>query len=456
MKDSLIISSDTKVSKAPIPDKGRKEFKTTTDGLILRVSSTGSKSWIFKGYYNGSHQRITLGTASGCARGLSYQKAVLKAVIMRGDVQAGVNIKAKQVGSNNKKVTLRKVLDDYLSRHQDRLKKRTKSQYYSTIHLYSSEWLDKPLIQIDEPNVSSRHQDISEGRIEGQRNKSKAQADLWARILRMLFNFAINEYRGLNNEVLFTVPTRILSHNKQWHHVPRKQTHIRSTQLGAVLDGLDSYATHSPDDFHGGLMAKALLFAIFTGLRKNEILDLKWDRVDLENGYFWIAETKNGQPLELPISQTLSDILLDRLEYKHSAFVFGTPFNDVGRLVDPKKAIKRVVAHTGVDFGWHDCRRTFAGQAELAGLGSYTVKRLLNHKTRKDDVTAGYIVQSADELKKPAEKLEAQILRTAGRLEEATGIDEKLAEALNGLDEKKKRALLFSLLGNGGDLEVAI
>ena len=114
----------------------------------------------------------------------------------------------------------------------------------------------------------------------------------------MLFNFAINEYRGLNNEVLFTVPTRILSHNKQWHHVPRKQTHIRSTQLGAVLDGLDSYATHSPDDFHGGLMAAALLFDIFTGLRKNEILDLKWDRVDLENGYFWIAETKNGQPLE--------------------------------------------------------------------------------------------------------------------------------------------------------------
>jgi integrase len=44
---------------------------------------------------------------------------------------------------------------------------------------------------------------------------------------------------------------------------------------------------------------------LFTGLRKSEILGLTWDRVNLGARYFWIDTTKNGDPLELPITETL-------------------------------------------------------------------------------------------------------------------------------------------------------
>jgi integrase len=44
--------------------------------------------------------------------------------------------------------------------------------------------------------------------------------------------------------------------------------------------------------------------AIFTGLRKSEILELSWDRVNLGGRYFWIDTTKNGDPLELPVTET--------------------------------------------------------------------------------------------------------------------------------------------------------
>ncbi|CDL82338.1 hypothetical protein XSR1_20161 [Xenorhabdus szentirmaii DSM 16338] len=45
--------------------------------------------------------------------------------------------------------------------------------------------------------------------------------------------------------------------------------------------------------------------AMFTGLRKSEIFNLTWDRVNMGGHYFWIETTKNGDPLELPITDTL-------------------------------------------------------------------------------------------------------------------------------------------------------
>lgn len=44
-----------------------------------------------------------------------------------------------------------------------------------------------------------------------------------------------------------------------------------------------------------------------------------------------------------------------------------------------------------IPFKWHDARRTFGTVAGLVGVGSYILKRLMNHRTmRSADVTQGY------------------------------------------------------------------
>ncbi|MNQ71529.1 hypothetical protein D3C85_862010 [compost metagenome] len=64
--------------------------------------------------------------------------------------------------------------------------------------------------------------------------------------------------------------------------------------------------------------------ALFTGLRRTEVFELTWDRVSLSGGYFWIDQTKNGDPLELPITDTLLAIFQRRGHWnlKLSRFVF--------------------------------------------------------------------------------------------------------------------------------------
>jgi len=47
-----------------------------------------------------------------------------------------------------------------------------------------------------------------------------------------------------------------------------------------------------------------LVTALNTGMRKGEILSLKWDNVDLKHGFILLDITKNGERREIPISMT--------------------------------------------------------------------------------------------------------------------------------------------------------
>ena len=70
----------------------------------------------------------------------------------------------------------------------------------------------------------------------------------------------------------------------------------------------------------------------------------------------------------------------------------------------------------------------------------------MNHKSKRDDVTEGYLSFSADELREPAERIERAILEHAGLIAKPdSAIDGQLTALVNDLDEDSKRRLLFEL-----------
>ncbi len=124
-----------------------------------------------------------------------------------------------------------------------------------------------------------------------------------------------------------------------------------------------------------------VITALHTGMRKTEILNLTWDKVDLRHGFILLSVTKNGERREIPIDRTL------RAELEKLAFniegrkhVFhdhdGKPYQDV------KKSFNSACKTSGItDFHFHDLRHTFASQLVMAGVDLTTVKELLGHKT---------------------------------------------------------------------------
>ena len=66
-------------------------------------------------------------------------------------------------------------------------------------------------------------------------------------------------------------------------------------------------------------------------------------------------------------------------------------------MTEPKSQLKKITEATGIKFGFHDLRRTFATHAEANGIPFDLIRRALNHKSRS--VTEGYIITQIDTLR---------------------------------------------------------
>jgi len=124
-----------------------------------------------------------------------------------------------------------------------------------------------------------------------------------------------------------------------------------------------------------------VITALNTGMRKGEILSLKWDNVDLKHGFILLDMTKNGERREIPINNTLKSVLQGITRRLDIPYVFfdsatGKAYQDVKRSFNT--ALRKAKIR---DFKFHDLRHTFASQLVMAGVDITTVKELLGHKT---------------------------------------------------------------------------
>ncbi len=417
------------------------EYKDSSlSGFGLRITKS-KKTFQVRRKRNGKDIRVKVGEYPA----MNLKQAKDKAYKILSDIENGINPNEQRREHENQAVTLDFVFNAYLASKS--LKDKTVLGYTQVITCYLKEWQNKPLLKLNEDEVTYIHQQVTK--------RSKAQADLMARVLRAIFNFAKYEYRGTDDVFIFNEnPVKILSHKRQWNHVPRKQTRIRPTELKQYLAAVYEVRNNPEYDRFTRSVCDAVEFALFTGLRKQEVLNIEWQRVNLKAGYFWLDETKNGDPLELPITDTLRKILIrcwsERDETARYVFVSKT----AGQAIkEPKYVLEKINAPLKLanpDWNaihWHDLRRTYATLAESIGVGGYTLKRLLNHRIKRtNDVTAGYVVLSADELQEPARKVEQSILEHAGLLvSNKNNTDELLGGLLNNLSDKEKRELIFKL-----------
>ena len=120
--------------------------------------------------------------------------------------------------------------------------------------------------------------------------------------------------------------------------------------------------------------------ALHTGMRRGNILGLKWEQVDLRHGFILLDTTKNGERMEIPIDDTLEEIFNQIPHSVESVYVFtdkdGNPYKSVKRSFGT--ACRRADIQ---DFRFHDLRHTYASQLVMNGVDLTTVKDLLGHKS---------------------------------------------------------------------------
>ncbi|MFV0510212.1 MAG: tyrosine-type recombinase/integrase [Shewanella algae] len=382
------------IDDLPLPETRIEYRDEKIPELRLRVTATGVKSFsVFKRVSGGSPVRVTLGKYPG----LSPVRARTLALKHLAELSDGVNPNEQRRVEAMSAVTLGEAFEGY--KRARKLKLSTLRGYEGVVSNHLKKLVEKPLKDIDRRVIVDIHAGIA----------SKAQADLTMRVLRAIFNFAKYEYCRQDGSSIFPEnPVEILSHRKQWNNVRRRQTHLRPGELSVFYKALQEVRQQETPT--GQSICDAMLFALLTGLRRGEIFSLKWDDVNLRAAIFTVYDTKNGLPLELPITKHIDELFRKQKGRIPSVFVFAAE-NDYGQVREPKKVVAKVKKLSDTHCDFHDLRRTFATTAEHLDIGSYKLKRLMNHSTGRDDVTAGYIILTAETLRQSAEKIQSRFVQ---------------------------------------------
>ncbi len=151
-----------------------------------------------------------------------------------------------------------------------------------------------------------------------------------------------------------------------------------------------------------------LKLAVETGLRKEELLGLTLDSIDLGRRELHLAITKGGRPRRVPLSPialaTIREVV-ERRSRPRSAYLFCKA--DGSRVGDPKKAFMGACRRARIsDFRYHDLRHTFASWFVQDGGDLYRLSRILGHATLQMTARYGHLRMDDlhDEMERVAQK----------------------------------------------------
>lgn len=373
----------TAIEKIQHPAAGQVLYRDTTlRGFGVRVGAT-SKVFFVGGKLNRTTRRVSLGRADV----FSPEIARKKELTILGEMAEGHDPHKARQAALAQKMTLAAAFDAFFVAKPN-LAACTVEGYRRTLRRYLPEWKNTPIQEISRQMVLLRHRKISE-------KFGPITANNSFRHFRSIFNFTAASYDEFPAN-----PATILTQARAWHREVRRRRVITIQDLPLW------WATIMAEDEDARDICVA---GLFTGMRKSEILRLEWEHIDLVAKTLHLPTTKNGDALDLPLSEIMVAMLAGRREKVGQApWVF--PSGRTGNhIVEVKSFIRRIVEASEIEFSMHDLRRTFATVGESLDIPSYSLKRLLNHRA-DTDVTGGYIIFNAERLRAPMKRIAARIL----------------------------------------------
>lgn len=202
------------------------------------------------------------------------------------------------------------------------------------------------------------------GRLKSGRTRSPARVNRELAVLRHMLNKAVSW------DLLQTSPFA----KGESLQLPEPRGRLRYLTHGEIPRLLEELPPH---------LGPLVRLALHTGLRKGELMGLKWDQVRQGCLYLDGSDTKNSEPRSIPLNEEALAALEDqrRRHQLTSAYIFPKATTR-----EPYKEIKDGFAaacrRAGIyNFRFHDLRHTFASHLAMAGVPLTTIAKLLGHKT---------------------------------------------------------------------------
>ena len=373
--------TETFAKRVKAPSTGNQiHYDGEISGFGLRVTASGSKSFVLNYRFNSQERRYTIGPFPE----FSVQMARDKAFELRQSISNGVDpfvlreTKQREAAESEARLrTLRDLATEYLERHA-MVHKRPKSVRDDKAML---DGVTLPKLGRIRVRYISRR-DVSDLHTSLQATPYLANRVL--ALLRKMFNFAISD-----NEREWGIARNPASGIQKFQEQKRERW-LSKEELERLASALDSYpekratlaeVSEKQRAFvrsEAQRAVNAIRLIIMTGARKGEVLLARWEQFDLERGV-WTKpshNTKQKRVEHVPLSSQAL-VFLQSLP-KEGDFLFpGRMGEHLTDLKFPWAAICKDAQIAGVRV--HDLRHTFASHLVSSGVSLPTIGKLLGH-----------------------------------------------------------------------------
>ena len=376
-------------------------------GFGVRVRPSGAKSYVVV-YRAGAGRKapvrkVTLGSVGK----LTPDNARTLARKTMGDVAHGKD-PARDRADAREGLTVKELVEKFLTDHvEKKLKAKTIARYRYLLE----EWV-VPEVGSEKADALTR---AAVGRIHNRKSDTEVSANRMLSVVSSMYGYA--QRAGLVPEH-FNPATKITRYQEE--NLERFLTSDELARLGDALreaetvglpwnvDETKPISKHitgrSRKTVYGRLPVAAARLLIFTGCRLREILDCKWEYLDLERGVLFLPRSKKGKRTVILNGPALAVLAsLPRM----SAYML--PGKDTKKPISDIKRLWRAVLRRAkiTSLRRHDLRHTFASVGVGGNMALPIVGKLLGQTQMSS--TQRYAHLANDPLRKASQQIAGRI-----------------------------------------------
>lgn len=382
MKANHINFTEKTIDSLPVPSKenGQQVYYDTgtKDGLMLIITYGGTKTYYFYMLFQGRPTRVKIGRFGD----IKLVTARALAHTLREDAtHKGIDPSAKRKADLTD-ITLKLFYDTIYKPEYSEIYKRDSSvgNDDSIFEHRLADFHNRKMLSIKPEEIEKLHQKTKKG-------LSPYTANRMLSLIKHMYAIAIKQGHIKSREN----PAEFVSKFPE----QSRDRFLQSDEIKRFLDALSNETNQ--------VFKNYILLSLFTGIRRNNVLSMRWSDVDLKNGFIYIPDTKNGDPMQIPMTTQTKELLESIKGDSDGDWVIPSNKSASGHLEDPKRPWKDLLKRADIkNLRLHDLRRTQGSYQAMTGASTNIIGKSLGHKSTS--ATMVYARLSADPIREAMQK----------------------------------------------------
>jgi integrase len=386
--DRIRLTQKAVADLLPFANGRRHVYDDVAPSLAVCVTEKGAKSFYWIGRVNKAVSRLQIGTWPK----MSVETARAEAQRITADVASGSAPKRRKLEA---KLSMR--LGSVWEWYFDNIAKPNHKAWKTENRVWERDVSKWSQVKIEDLRKADVVEHLKEIRERYSRSAENRAIDL----LRALYRCATDH---------FGVQVHDFTQTLVKHQFDSRERFLEPEEIGRFFEAVNNLRRQTSRDF--------FKLCVFTGARRNNILQMRWEEIDFDGKLWRIPreKSKGKREMKVQLTEPALDILTRRKEASHgSPWVFPSTSSKNGHISDMQTPLETLRRTSGLEhFTIHDLRRTLGSWQAMTGASLINIGKSLGH--RSSGATQVYARLTDSSVKESIEKA-IQAMMEAGKSE---------------------------------------